>query len=446
MDKNNSKLHDLTSGNVFKTLIIFALPYLLSCFLQTFYGMADCFVVGLYNGPSSTTAVSIGSQFMHMVTVIIIGLSMGCTVSIGHFIGGKHKKDASKTMGNTFTFFIIFSFVITFILLFCTSLITKVMLTPEEAVNETRLYLIICFCGIPFITIYNVISSIFRGAGDSKTPMYFVAVSCVLNILLDFYFIGSLNMGACGAAFATVISQTVSTIIGLFVIRKRNGEFLISKKDFILDRNIVSGILRVGIPISLQDGFIQISFIVITAIANSRGIIFAASVGIVEKIISFFFLVPSALLSAISALTAQNMGADKKDRANASLKYALIISVSFGLIVFIYCNLNPYSLVRLFSNDMDVINAGAKYLMSYSLDCMIAAVHFCFSGYFCGMKKSSISFIHNIISILVIRIPGAYLASVLYPDTLYPMGVAAPLGSLLSAIICVLFFIHINKR
>lgn len=440
-EKNN-----LTTGSVGKAMILFALPYLLACFMQSFYGMADLFVVGLYNGSETTTAVSVGSQVMHMVTVIIVGLAMGATVRIGRAVGARDEASARKTVGTTVVFFAGFSVVITALVLLLTDKITGVMMTPSEAVEETNRYLAVCFAGIPFITAYNVISSIFRGAGDSKRPMYFVGIACVVNIILDFVFIGYFQMGAAGAALGTVCGQTVSVVVSFFVMRKQNFGFVVTRKDMRLDKDDLRHVLKVGFPIAMQDGLIQVAFVVITVIANSRGLIAATGVGIVEKLISFMFLVPSAFLSAISAITAQNMGAGKPERAKAALRCGLVITVGWGLICCVYNQFLPHTLVGLFTKDLAVLAAGSAYLRSYCFDCLFAAVHFCFSGYFCGDQKSVISFIHNIASILLIRIPGAYFTSQWFPDTLYPMGWAAPLGSLLSALICIGFYIYFEKK
>ncbi len=438
--------NDLTQGSIGKNLVLFALPYLLSCFMQTFYGMADLFVVGLYNGSETTTAVSIGSQVMHMLTVIIVGFAMGTTVRIGRSVGAKDEREAAKSVGCSIIFFALFAIIITAVLLVLTTPIIKVMLTPAEAVEETKLYLKICFAGIPFITAYNVISSIFRGAGDSKRPMCFVGVACVVNIILDFVFIGGCGMGAAGAALGTVCGQAVSVLFSLVMMRRRDFGFRVTRQDLRADKEVISQILKVGTPIACQDGLIQIAFIVITVIANSRGLIASAAVGIVEKLISFMFLVPSAFLSAISTITAQNMGAGKPERARASLRYGIIITVCWGVLCALYSQFLPHTLVGLFTKDAAVLAAGCAYVRSYSVDTVFASVHFCFSGYFCGDQKSVISFIHNITSILLIRIPGAYFASLYFPDSLYPMGWAAPLGSLLSAVICIGFYAYYRKR
>lgn len=434
--------NDLTTGSVGRNLLMFAMPYLFSCFMQTFYGMADLFVVGLYNGSKTTTAVSVGSQVMHMITVILVGFAMGTTVRIGQSVGARDREAAAKTVGTSIAFFTVLSLAVTAVLLLLVEPITKVMLTPEAAVEETEVYLTICFAGIPFITAYNVISSIFRGVGDSRRPMYFVGIACVVNIVLDFVFIGACGMGASGAALGTICGQALSVAVSLVMMRRRDFGFSVTRQDVALDGEAAGQILRVGTPIAFQDGLIQIAFIVITVIANSRGLTASAAVGIVEKLIGFMFLVPSAFLSSISTLTAQNMGARRADRARQSLRYGLMITVCWGAVCALYNQFLPHTLVGMFTKDAAVLAAGCAYLKSYSFDCMFAAVHFCFSGYFCGSQKSLISFIHNITAILLVRIPGAYWASIHYPDDLYPMGWAAPLGSLLSALICVGFYIY----
>ncbi|XCP84591.1 MATE family efflux transporter [Roseburia hominis] len=438
---------DLTQGSVIRNLLYFSLPYLLSCFLQTFYGLADLFITGQFNGANVISAVSIGSQVTHMLTVIIVGLAMGTTVTISHAIGAKKPEQAAKGIGNTVSLFAVFSLLLTVILILSLDQIIAVISTPPEAVSQARDYLLICFVGVPFITAYNVISSIFRGLGDSKSPMYFVAIAGIINVVLDFLFIGPMKMGAAGAAYATVIAQALSVVFALLALTRRKLGIPLKKQDFHFDRSALSSILRVGVPISVQDGFIQVSFLVITAIANSRGVVAAASVGIVEKIISFLFLVPSAMLSSVSAIAAQNAGAGLHAQGRKVLRYAVEICVVFGGIVAIICQFWSEPILGLFVHDNpDVIIMGGQYLRAYVFDCIVAGIHFCFSGYFCAYNKAYLSFIHNLVSILLIRIPGAYLASVHFPHTLYPMGLAAPLGSLLSALICISVFFILRKK
>lgn len=440
MEKN------LTQGSVFKTLLSFSLPFLLSYFLQTLYGMADLFIVGQFNGTESTTAVSIGSQVMHMLTVMIVGLAMGSTVMIGRFIGARQQEEASRAIGNTVTLFMSLSVVITLVLLLLVDPIVAVMSTPEEAVSGTVRYLTICFIGIPFITAYNIISSIFRGMGDSKSPMYFIAIACAANIGLDYLFIGAMKLGPAGAALGTTLSQTISVIVSLWIILRKNTGISLRKEHFRPQKDIMHNLLTVGLPVAFQDGFIQISFIVITVIANLRGLNDAAAVGIVEKLISFLFLVPSSMLSTVSTLAAQNIGAGKHDRAKQTLRYAVILCVSFGVFVVLLMQFAAEPFVGLFSNDTEVIRLGGQYMRGYIWDCILAGIHFCFSGYFCAYGLSGFSFLHNSVSIVCARIPLAYLASKYFTDTLFPMGLATTAGSGVSVIICICVFIWMQRK
>lgn len=437
---------DLTSGSVWKNIVYFSLPYLLSYFLQTLYGLADLFIVGKFDSVASTTAVSIGSQVMHMLTVMIVGLAMGTTVNIGRAVGARDSQKASKVVGNTTVLFVGVSVVLAVVLLVLVQPIVRVMSTPTEAVEGTVRYLTICFIGIPFITAYNVIASIFRGLGDSKSPMYFIAVACVANIALDYLFIGALHMGPAGAALGTTLSQTISVAVSLLVILKKKTGISVKRADFRLERVTMGQVLKIGVPIAAQDGFIQVAFIIITIIANRRGLSVAAAVGIVEKIISFLFLVPSSMLSTVSALGAQNMGAGKYERADQILRYAMGIAVGFGLIVSLLIQIIAGPVVGLFTTDATVILLGAQYIRGYIWDCIFAGVHFSFSGYFCAYGKSEISFVHNLIAILCVRIPGVYLTSKIFPDTLFPMGLATATGSLLSVIICMIAFGWLKKQ
>ncbi len=439
MEKN------LTTGSVFKTVLYFSLPYFLSYFLQTLYGMADLFIIGQFNGVDRITAVSIASQFMHMVTVMLVGLAMGATVMIGRCVGAGDHEQTSAAIGNTITLFMALSVIIMIVLLMAVNPIATIMLTPAEAYSETVTYLTICMIGIPFITGYNIISSVFRGMGDSKSPMCFIAVACVANIALDYLFIGILKLGAAGAALGTTLSQTISVIVSLVFIKKRNMVSL-SLRDLKPQIAVMQNILKVGIPVALQDGFIQIAFIVIAVIANSRGLNDAAAVGIVEKMIGILFLVPSSMLSTVSVLSAQNAGAGKHERARQTLWIGIGTAVSFGVISAVMMQLLAEPAIGLFTDNARVILLGGQYMSSYVWDCMFAGVHFCFSGYFCAYGLSGISFIHNLVSIVCARIPLAYLASVYFADTLYPMGIAAPVGSVLSVIICVSVFIWMSKH
>ena len=246
----------MTTGSVWKNILTFSLPYLCSYFLQTLYGMADLFIIGQYEGPASITGVAIGSQVMHMLTVMIVGLAMGTTVNIGQAVGAGDKKLAGRIIGNTVTLFMILSVVLAAALTACVSNITGAMSTPVEAAGGAQDYLTICFIGIPAITAYNIISAIFRGMGNSKSPMYFVAVACAANIVLDILFMGPLHMGPAGAALGTTLSQTISVLISLVMIRRSAMGISVSREDFAIHGEVLKKILRIGVPVAIQDGFI----------------------------------------------------------------------------------------------------------------------------------------------------------------------------------------------
>ena len=436
---------NLTTGSVFKNIVIFSLPYFLSYFLQTLYGLADLFIIGQYEGVASTTAVSVGSQVMHMLTVMIVGLAMGTTVSIGRAVGAGDKKRMSACVGNTVTLFMLVSVVLTAVLVLLVDPIVSVMSTPAEAVDGTARYLTVCFIGIPFITAYNIISSIFRGMGDSKSPMYFIAVACAANIALDYLFMGAMHLGPIGAALGTTLAQALSVLVAFIAIRRRRS-VAVSRGDLHPRRDVMGQILGIGVPVALQDGLIQIAFILITVIANLRGLTDSAAVGIVEKLISFLFLVPSSMLSTVSAIGAQNIGAGDYGRAKQTMWYAIGIAVGFGVIVCILFQFIAEPVVGLFTPDEGVIAAGGQYMHGYIFDCLFAGIHFCFSGYFCACGKSMISFIHNISGVALVRVPGAYLMSKMFPATLLPMGLATAAGSILQVIICIVAYRIICRR
>ena len=438
MEKN------LTTGSVFKNVVLFSLPYLLSYFLQTLYGMADLFIIGQFEGVASTTAVSIGSQVMHMLTVMIVGLAMGTTVCIGQAVGAGNRKRAAQDIGNTATLFMAVSAALTVLLLLLVRPIVSVMSTPEEAVSGTAAYLTICFIGIPFITAYNILSSVFRGLGDSKSPMYFIAVACAANIGLDYLFMGVFRLGPAGAALGTTVSQAISVIVSLLVILKRKS-IVLQPSDFKPCRPVMGKLLKIGIPIALQDGFIQISFITITIIANRRGLADAAAVGIVEKIMSFLFLIPSSMLSTVSALGAQNIGAGKPERAIRTLRCAVLLAASVSLVIAVGVQFIAEAVIALFTDasradGAEVIRLGGQYLRGYVWDSFFAGLQFSFSGYFCAIGRSGLSFLHNALSIVCIRIPGAYLTSKRFANTLFPMGLASAMGSLFSDVVCLIMF------
>lgn len=444
----HSSTGNLTRGPLIPTMLRFSIPYLITCFLQSCYELADLLIVGRFNGADSVSAVSTGSQMTHLVTVTIVGLTTGITVTISHAIGARRMDKVQRQIGQSIRLFAIVAIIATIALTASADPLLLLLSTPPEAFSQAHDYVTICFFGTPFIVAYNVISAIFRGFGDSRHPMYFVALAGLLNVGLDLAFIGGAHMQAAGAALATVISQAFSVVAALIYLKFANTGIHVRKADLVYDWAGTRQILTIGTPIALQELCIQVSFIVITAIANGRGLEISAAVGIVEKIISFLFLVPSAMLSTVSVVAGQNAGARQHSRSKTALRYGITMCIAYGALVCFASQIWGADIVRVFSPDDEaVVRYGAQYLSSYSFDCILAGVHFCFSGFFSAYGKSLYTFAHNIASVLLVRIPGAYAASLLWPDNLFPMGCAAPLGSLLSILICsALYYLRFSKR
>jgi putative MATE family efflux protein len=438
-----------TEGSIMRAIIGFSLPYLLAYFLQLLYGLADLFIVGQFykDSVSTITAVALGSQVMHFVTVIVVGLAMGTTVSVAQAVGARNDHQTSTIIGNTITLFLALSILLATVLYLSVNGIVSIIATPFESIDETSDYLKICFLGIPAIVGYNIMASIFRGLGDSRTPMYFVAIACLINIAADYYFIGALHYGAIGAAMATVLAQACSVALSVLYVVVRKVNIHITRRQLHPQKDTMKRLFQIGLPVALQDGFIQVAFMIITVIANLRGLNDAAAVGIVEKIICFLFLVPSAMLSTVSALSAQNLGAGKIERARRTLHIAIGIAALFGVVASTLIEFYDTEVMTLFTSDQEVITLGAEYLDGYVWDTVFAGIHFCFSGYFCACNLSTLSFIHNMVSISIFRVPLAYLASINFPKTLFPMGLATVSGSVVSVFICLYFYyFYIPKK
>lgn len=439
-------MSDLTKGNIGSTLLRFALPFLFASLLQALYGAADLFVVGQFADSAAVSAVAIGSQVMQTITGIILGISMGGTVLISRRIGEKNNEGTAITIGSLSILFIMIAIVLTPLMIFATDPAIALMHTPEESVEYTRQYIMICATGIPFIIGYNAVSGIFRGIGDSKTPVYFVLIACIINIFVDVVLVAGFKLGAAGAAIATVLAQAISFIVALIYMIKKGFTFEINRKHFKLDKEAVKQILIVGFPLALQDALVNVSFLIITAVINTLGLVASAAVGVVEKIIVFAMLPPTAFGAAVSAATAQNIGAGKPERAKKMLLYGIAYSLIFGIIATTYCQIWPETLTAIFSNDSDVIIVAGQYLKSFSIDCIMVSFIFCFNGYFSGNGKSVLSLIHSLIATFGFRIPLTYLISKMADVTLYELGWAAPLSSFVSLLICFGYFYYQNRR
>ena len=436
----------LTEGRVAPTLVRFALPFMLSSLLQSLYGAADLFVVGQYAGAAAVSGVSIGSQIMSTVTMLILSLSMGGTVLIGNCIGSRDEDGAATAIGTQASLFALFAVVLTPLMLVGTDVGVALMQTPPEAVADARDYVFTCSMGLPFIVGYNALSGIFRGLGDSKTPVYFVALATVINIAADFWLVGGLHMGSTGAAIATITAQGLSFVAALIFLMKKGFPFPFTRRHLRLNGRAARRILKVGGPLALQSTSVHLSFMIISAIINTMGLIASAAVGVTEKIMAFAFLPPDAFAAALAAMTAQNIGAGKPKRALEALKWSILFSLAVGLLVCGFANLFPEVLPAIFTTDGEVIRAAGLYMRTYSIDCILVTFVFSFNNYFSGCGNAVISMIHNVIATFAVRIPVTLLMSRLEGASLLHMGLAAPAASLLSVLICGWYFLRLRKK
>ena len=436
---------DLTQGSVPKVLLQFAVPYLLANVLQALYGGADLFVVGLFDDSASIAGVAIGSQVMQTITGIILGLTTGVTVLISIATGARNGKEAASIIGSSIWLFSIIGLSLTLLMTIFHSQITGVMHTPSEAVRDTEHYLLICSIGIPFIMGYNVVCGIFRGLGDSKTPLYFVALACVINILLDFILVGMVHLRAAGAAIATVVSQAVSFMAAVYFLYRKGFHFEFTRRHIRLNKYLSMRILTLGAPIALQDALINVSFLLITVIVNQMGVTASASLGVVEKIIVFAMLPPAAISSAVAAMTAQNYGAGETGRMLLCLRSGIGTALIFGVAFCLYSQFSPETFVGIFSNDAAVIAMAAEYLRGYSIDCIMVSFVFCFNSYFSGQGNSWFPMLHSLIATFLFRIPLSWIFSRIDSSSLFLMGFAPPMATIVSLIIC-FWYLRKNKR
>lgn len=437
---------DLLKGNVGAALVRFAFPFLLAYLLQVLYGATDLIVVGHFASTADTSAVSIGSQIMNMATYLILGLSTGATVLLGQFFGARDEGAMQKTTGTSIWLFSGIALLMTALLLLFRDPIIAFMNTPAEAVEATGKYFLICASGTVFIVGYNLVSSILRGLGDSKTPLLFVAIAAGLNIVLDVILVKFVHMGAAGAAIATVSAQAVSLIFSLFYLKKRGLGFSFGKGHLRFDGGVAKKILKTGFPIALQSCLVSLSFLLITLVINAMGLVASAAVGVVEKLFSFLMLPANAFSSAVSAMTAQNFGARQYERADKALKIAMGLSFLFGVAVVLVAQFFGTSLTALINSDPEVIAAAALYLSTYSLDCILIAFVFNMNGYLTGAGHTFFSMAHNVAATFAVRIPATLVLSRIPGATLATIGLAIPLSSLGSILMCIVYFRYLKKH
>lgn len=441
-----SKVSNFTEGKILSPLLKFTIPVLIALFLQTMYGAVDLLIVGRFGNAGDVSAVSTGSQVMMAITVMITGLTMGITVLLGQKLGEGKQKEAGNVVGSGICIFTIIAIVITVLVVSFTYPIVKFMHAPKEAFDGTASYIRICALGAIFIVFYNIIGGVFRGLGDSKTPLITVGIACVSNIIGDLIFVAGFKMAATGAALATVIAQAISIILFVIIIKKRGLPFEFSKNSIKFHKGLTSKIIKYGAPIALQDGLVHLSFLAIMIIGNSMGVISSAGIGVAEKLVGFIMLIPSSFSQAVSAFVAQNYGAKKYDRAKKVLLYAISSSLCCGIIMFYITFFHGNLLAGMFSNDEAVVLAAWEYMKAYGIDCLLTAIMFSMVGYFNGCGKTTFVMIQGIIGAFCIRIPVSYLMSKILPVSLFRVGLATPMSTLVQIILCLTYFVILSKK
>lgn len=438
--------HRFISGPILSPLLRFTIPVLLALCLQAMYGAVDLLVVGRFGVAADVSAVSTGSQIMQTVTFLVNSLAMGATILLSQKIGQNREKEAGQVAGATICLFAVIALLLTVVMELFADPLAALMRAPQEAFAGTVEYLRICSAGLPFIVAYNVLGGLFRGIGDSKTPLFTVAVACVINIAGDLLFVAGFGMGVSGAALATVLAQAVSVLLCLIVTRRRGLPFPFGRDCLRFRRTIILQILRLGTPIALQELLVSVSFLVILTIVNGLGVVPSAGVGVAEKLCAFIMLVPNAFMQSLSAFVGQNIGAGKRDRARRAMGYGMVSALVFGVLMAAAAFLKGNLLSSIFSSDPAVIAAAWDYLRAYAVDTLLVSFLFCFCGYFNGSGSTTFVMVQGIIGAFLVRIPISYLMSGLKPVSLFRIGLATPVSTAVQILLCIVWYWYQNLR
>ena len=441
---NNNK-NNILSGNIFIALTKFSIPILFSLILQALYGAVDLWMVSQFATNADVSAVSTGSQTIMIVTGIITGLSMGITVILGQAIGQKDNKKSADTIGTSTWIFLAIGIITTIILILTASPLATLLNAPEKAFDKTVEYITICGIGIIFVVAFNVFNGIFCGIGDSNTPLLFVGIACVVNIIGDYVLIDKLALGARGAAIATIAAQAVSVIFSFIIIKKRL-PFSISKSNFKYSKNIAKSIIKLGTPVALLRMCTEVSYLLILGFVNKFGEVASSGVGIAEKLVMFIMLVPMAYMSSISAFVAQNIGANQIRRAKKSLWIGIISATTIGGIMAYLSFFHGDTMSLIFIKDQAVIDASAEFLKATSIECFILSISYCFDGYFNGIGKTTTVMIRGVLGALVVRIPLAYFISSSPNATLFQIGMSTAIAAIFMLIFCIIEYLTRSKK
>ena len=436
---------DFTEGSIVKKLIKFMVPILGALVLQAMYGAVDLLIVGRFGTDSGISGVATGTNIVNLVTFVAVSLAMGATVLISNYLGEKRNDKVGHVIGGAIFFFSILTVVLTIIMLLLGPVFATLLNAPAEAFDETVTYVRVCGVGMIFVISYNLISSIFRGLGNSKLPLVFVAIACVVNILGDLLFVAVLGMNVMGAALATVIAQAVSVLLSLIIIRRQKLPFTMKKSD-IRYNSEVPKFLKLGAPIVLQEIMIQISFLALCAIVNNIGLDASSGYGIAQKVVTFVMLIPSALMQSMSAFVGQNVGAGKEDRAKKSMFIGMFLGMGIGVIVFVLTYFRGDLPASIFTDEVAYIGRAAEYLRGFSIEAVLTCVVFSFIGYFNGHGKTLIVMIQGITSSFLFRLPLSYLFSLKPGATLFDIGLAVPYASIYGIIFFITAYLLMQRK
>ena len=437
---------NFTEGKILVPLLKFAIPVLFALFLQSLYGAVDLMIVGKFADPADVSGVSTGSQIMMTLTNLVSSLSMGMTVFLGQKIGERKASEGGEIVANGIKLFLSIGIFLTVFISLMAGNLANIMNAPKEAFDLTVSYIRICGAGAIVIITYNLIGSIFRGLGDSVTPLITVAIACVCNIVGDLILVAGFGMGTKGAAIATVLAQLISVLISLWLISKKELPFKLDRACFKSGKGIIKKIVFIGAPIALQDFLVGISFLVILAIVNSLGVIASAGVGVAEKVCAFIMLIPSAFAQSMSAFVSQNRGAGRYDRAFKGLKYAIGVSFIFAVLMFYSGFFHGDLLAGIFAKDAEVVAASWDYLKAYAIDCLFTCFLFCFIGFFNGMEYTRFVMAQGIVGAFLIRIPVSYIMSKQEPVSLFHIGLATPCSTVAQIAMCFLCLFYLKKK
>lgn len=436
---------DFTQGSILKKLVAFMLPVLGALVLQAAYGAVDLLVVGRFGTNSGLSAVSTGSQVLNLVTFVVTQLAMGVTVLIARYLGEKRPEQIGGLIGGSTVVFTIITAVLFVALVFFAEPISRLVQAPAEALDLTTGYVRICGGGIFFIVAYNLLSAIFRGLGDSKSPLMFVTVACVVNIVGDLLLVAVFHMDAAGAALATVFAQAISVVFALMLLKKRGLPFKITKRDFRITPQCRRA-LKIGLPLALQECLTQGSFLALCAFVNRLGLLASSGYGVANKIVNFAMLVPSALMQSMASFVSQNVGAGNEQRARKSMFTGMGVGMVIGVIVFALVMFKGDVLTSLFTTDPDVIQNGFDYLKGFAAETILTAVLFSMIGYFNGHNNTVWVMAQGLIQTLIVRLPMSYIMSIQPNASLTSIGLAAPTATLFGIVLNVIYYMRTKKR